>query len=404
MSIDKIGRLVRNTRGSVLMLVAAGMVFMLGMTGLAVDSARGYLTRLRLVRAVDSAALTGARTLRSGETAAREQATAAAYANGVGPAINGATLNISITTDEQGESTFEVSASQTIPTILMRLLGIDHISVSANSVAAVPPVDLVLVIDQSGSLWTVGAWDDLQAAAKEFIRNFDDDIDQFGLVSFQTGAASRFQLAHGFRMALATEINGMSSAGYTNYGEGLRLAHEQITSSDVRDRSAKVVVFFTDGRPTAFRGTIGGRDRIMTTAQELPPEHLGGYYNNPDALPIDGFTSATGCRNVTYCSTWTEQAAPQPTASDALTHDLGRQMASQIRGEGVLLYTIGLGNTMYSDPAFQPNQAFLQELANVDGNTNSRQPAGKSYYAPSASQLRSVFSQVAADLMVRLAR
>ena len=77
MSIDTMGRLVRDTRGSVLMLVAAGMVFMLGMTGLAVDSGRGYLTRLRLVRAVDAAALTGARTLRSGETVAREQATAA---------------------------------------------------------------------------------------------------------------------------------------------------------------------------------------------------------------------------------------------------------------------------------------------------------------------------------------
>ena len=91
-------------------------------------------------------------------------------------------------------------------------------------------------------------------------------------------------------------------------------------------------------------------------------------------------------------------------ASDALNHDIGRQMASQIRGEGVLVYTIGLGNTAYSDPAFQPNQAFLQELANVDGMTDSSQPAGKSYYAPSAAQLRSVFDQVATDLLVRLAR
>jgi len=377
---------------------------MLGMTGLAVDSGRGYLTRLRLVRAVDAAALTGARTLRSGETVAREQATAAAYANGVGPAINGATLDISIATDEQGESTFQVSAFQTMPTILMRLLGIDHINVAATSVAAVPPVDLILVIDQSGSLGTVGAWNDLQAAAKEFVLQFDDDIDQMGLVSFQTRAANRFQIAHGFRTSVTSRIDGMSSAGYTNYGEGLRLAHQQITSSDVRERSAKVVVFFTDGRPTAFRGTIGGQDRIMTTAQELPPEHLGGYYNNPDAMPIDGWTSATGCRNVTYCSTWTEQAAPQPVASDALNHDLGRQVANLIRGENVLLYTIGLGNTTYSDPAFQPNLDFLQELANVDGMTNSGQPAGKSYYAPTASELRSVFNQVAADLMVRLAR
>ena len=66
-------------------------------------------------------------------------------------------------------------------TTLERLLGIDHINVRANSVAAVPPVDLILVIDQSGSLGTVGAWDDLQAAASEFIQYFDDDIDQLGL-------------------------------------------------------------------------------------------------------------------------------------------------------------------------------------------------------------------------------
>ncbi|NNK49246.1 MAG: VWA domain-containing protein, partial [Gemmatimonadetes bacterium] len=359
MSIDRLGRLIRDARGSVLMIVAVGMVFILGMTGLAVDSGRGYLTRLRLVRAVDAAALTGARTLRSGETAAREQATATAYANGVGSTINGAALSMTVSTDEQGESLFQVDATQTIPTILMRLLGIDHLDVRARSVAAVPPVDLILVVDQSGSLGTVGAWDDLQAAATEFIQNFDDDIDQLGLVSFQTRAANRFQIAHGFRVPLANEISGMSSAGWTNYGEGLRLAHGQITSSDVRERSVKVVVFFTDGRPTAFRGTIGGEDRIMATSQELPPEHLGGYYDDPDSLPLDGMPSASGCRNLTFCNVWTEQAAPQPVASDALNHDLGRQMANQIRGEDVLLYTIGLGNTTYSDPAFQPNQAFL---------------------------------------------
>ena len=404
MSIDRFVGFVRNTRGSVLMLVAIGMVFMFAMSGLAVDSARGYLTRLRLVRAVDAAALTGARTLRSGATVAQEQATAAAYANGVAPSLDGATLNMSVAIDANGESTFEVTAVRTIPTTLMRLLGVDHITVRANSVAAVPPVDLVLVIDQSGSLGTVGAWNDLQIAAKEFIQYFDDDVDQLGLVSFQTRAADRFQIAHGFRTALASTIDGMSSAGWTNYGEGLRLAHQQITSAAVRQRSAKVVVFFTDGRPTAFRGTIGGRDRIMATAQELPPQRLGGYYNNPDALPIDGNASTSGCRGYTYCSTWTEQPAPQAVAADALNHNIGRQVASQIRGEGVLLYTIGLGNTAYSDPAFQPNQNFLRELANVDGMTNSAQVAGKYYYAPSAAELRTVFNQVAADLLVRLAR
>jgi len=399
-----IGSLARDPRGAVLLIVAGSMLFMLGMAGLVLDSGRGYLARLHLTRAVDAAALTGARTLRAGEGEARSQATAVARANGVADGLDETTLGVDIATDAKGESTVEVTAAQSVPTIFMRLFGIDHINVRAAAVAAVPPVDIILVIDQSGSLGQVGAWDDLQAAAREFIAYFNDDIDQMGLVSFQTRAANRFMIDHGFRTPIESRINGMSSDGWTNYGEGLRLAYEQITSSNVRERSAKVVVFFTDGRPTAFRGTIGGRDRIMATAQELPPMHLGGYYNNPDGLPIDGTVSANGCRNVQYCSTWTEQAAPQPAASDALNHDVGRQMANAIRSERVLLYTIGLGNTAYSDPAYQPNQAFLAELANVDGNTSSTQPAGKSYYAPSAAQLRAVFNQVAQDLLVRLAR
>lgn len=400
----RIGSAVRDQRGAVLLLVAAGMLFMLGMAGLAIDSGRGYLTRLRLTRAVDAAALTGARTLRAGQSEALSQAAAVATANGVAAGVDGTTVAMDVSTDTQGESTFEVTAAQPMPTILMKLFGIDHIDVRASAVAAVPPVDLVLVIDQSGSLGTVGAWDDLQEAAKEFIAYFDDDIDQMGLVSFQTRASNRFQIGHGFRTPIESRINGMSSDGWTNYGEGLRLAHEQITSEAVRERSAKVVVFFTDGRPTAYRGTIGGQDRIMATAQELPPEHIAGYWNNPDGLPIDGTTAANGCRNVSYCPVWNEQAAPQPPASDALNHDKGRQMANAIRGEGVLLYTIGLGNTTYSNPAYQPNQAFLAELANVDGATSSSQPAGKFYYAPSAAELRAVFNQVAADLLVRLAR
>lgn len=395
--------LVSDRRGAVLVLVAAGMFFMIGMAGLALDSGRGYLARLQLTRAVDSAALTGARTLRAGQSAALAQARAAAYANGLVEGVEGASLDMSISTDPSGESTFEVSAGRTVPTTLMRLLGIDHVDVAATAVASVPPVDLILVIDQSTSLGMVGAWGDLQRAAKQFVAYFSDDIDQVGLVSFNTRAADRFQISKNFTVNVQRSIDGMSSAGWTNYGEGLRLAYNQITSSDVRDRSAKVVVFFTDGRPTAFRGTVGGRDRILATAVESPPRHIGSYYDNPDAVPMD-YTVWGPCRNVTFCPQWTEQGPPQAEASDAINHDVGRQYADMIRGEGVLLYTIGLGNTDHVDPAVQPNPDFLRELANVDGNTNARQPAGKFYFAPTAAELQAVFNQVAQDLLVRLAK
>jgi hypothetical protein len=46
----------------------------------------------------------------------------------------------------------------------------------------------------------------------------------------------------------------------------------------------------------------------------------------------------------------------------------------------------------------------MQELANVDGVANPDQPQGKYYFAPDATQLQTVFNQLAQDLLVRLAQ
>ena len=46
----------------------------------------------------------------------------------------------------------------------------------------------------------------------------------------------------------------------------------------------------------------------------------------------------------------------------------------------------------------------MQELANVDGMTNSTQPSGNYYFAPNATQLDAVFDQLAQDLLVRLSQ
>ena len=78
-------------------------------------------------------------------------------------------------------------------------------------------------------------------------------------------------------------------------------------------------------------------------------------------------------------------------------------MASQIRGAGVLVYTIGLGDPG-QNPAFVPDQQYLRQLANVGGMSDSSQPAGRMYFAPSAAELEEVFDQVAQDLLVRLAQ
>jgi hypothetical protein len=375
------------------------MIVLLGISGLALDSGRGYLRQLHLARAVDAAALTAARNLRSGQAVAEQQGRTAAEANGLVDGQAGASLNISFASNEFGERTVSVSTRQPLPTVLMRILGHDEMDVAAAAVAAVPPVDLVLVLDQSRSLYIAGAWDDLQDAAKSFIDYFDDDMDQLGLVSFHTIAADRHYIDHGFTGSIRSSINAMDSRGYTNTGEGLHKALEQITGPAVRERSVKVVVFFTDGRPTGFR-TVTGIDRIETIRQTDPINRFNGFFNGPESLDIDVLdhnTTPDGCSGVLTCD-----------GVDALTaYEFGRtrglEVANEIREEDVFLYTIGLGNP-FGDPAFLPDQDYLRQLANEDGISDPSQPSGRMYFAPSAAELEEVFRRVAQDILVRLAQ
>ncbi len=396
-------RNVTGSRGAVLLMVAGGMVFLLAMSGLAIDSGRAYIVRSRLSRAVDAAALTGARSLRLGRPVARQQALAVAEANGVKDGVEGVRLKLQFGATDDGEPTVTTTARQPMRTVLMHLVGQPEVLVTASATAVVKPVDLVLVIDESGSLGVVGVWDDLQEAAKDFVDFFDGGLDKLGLVSFATRAENRYPLQHHFAADIRFIVDRMRSAGWTNTGEGLRLAHGLITGPEVRERSAKVVVFFTDGRPTALRGPVGGLDRIMSMDDSDPTGNtLGGYYNKPDQIPMDRYTAADGCAWTENCSEWTEGGEPPhgPVAR-LIAKQNGMKWADRIRGDGVYVYTIGLGSP--SAPELQqPDLDYLVRLANEHGIVNPDQPQGRSYFAPSARELQAVFQRVASDLVVRL--
>lgn len=424
----RLDRALASEHGAILLMVALGMVVILGMTGLALDLGRGYLERARLSRAVDAGVLAGARSLRMGQEAARRQALAVAEANGVGPGGRTELLDVHFGRNDHGESTVGMTARRRLPTTFMRVLGRTEMDVASSAVAAVPPVDMVLVLDQSGSLDRMDAWDDLQAAAKQFVRHFDDAMDQMGLVSFQVRATHRRWMDHHFTNEVEAAIDAMRSAGDTNTGEGLRFALEQFQSNRLGERSVKVVVFFTDGRPTAFRGVLGpagppdggsalgpfessgpgagslpADDRIMAVfVVQRNCSGVGcvrGYFDDPESLGTDRIANPDGCASVTNCwGRWTE-----PTVRDKARR-AGLEVANAVREEGVHLYTIGLGDPTADDPLLVPDLDYLRELANEDGVTDPDQPRGKSYFAPSATELRAVFDQVAQDLLVRLAQ
>ena len=275
-------------------------------------------------------------------------------------------------------------------TSLMRLLGRHSVDVASSATAVVPPVDLVFV-------------DDLQDAARNFVDYFSDDLDQLALVSFGTRGATRMPLRAPFRTDAKNQIDHMASAGWTNTAEGLDLAYDQIVGGASRDQAVKVVVFFTDGRPTAFRGTIGGKQRILAvaaTARNL----VRGYFDNPDDIPLDRWKSpaSDACRNVIDCEEWTEGGPPpHGVRGREIARNMGLAAANRIRSEGAYVYTIGLGNPLASNLA-RPDLAYLSQLANEHGSVNSDQPSGRMYFAPGAKDLAEVFRQVANDLVIRL--
>jgi hypothetical protein len=316
----------------------------------------------------------------------------------------GAAISVGFALDAKGRQTVSVAVSRPQKLLFASMLGFDQVTVRAAATATGPPVDLVMVIDQSGSLAQANAWDDVQRASKEFVGFFGDGYDKLSLVSFQTVAATRNTLSSSFRTNVQRSIDRMTSFGATNMAEGLRKARDELNSSRVRQGSLKAVIFFTDGWANAYRASYNGHEMVVTTSTVGPyvVEPEAHYFLDPDYIPVDyavswdGDCDDTPGKKQAVCPwSWT----PQVVVSNARAQALAR--AAELRQAGIYVYTIGMKDTNVRQ---DPDMAFLREMANENGRTSVSQPQAKAYYAPSSAELQEIFTRVAADIMVHLVR
>ena len=138
----------RSDSAQVLPMFMMLLVLLVGMIGLATDISRVYVARAELGRSVDAAALAGATKL---PDTALADSTARAYIAANEP---GATINVQVAANISAQQV-GVTATKTVKTIFMRLLGIDSVDVSNEAVAGSGvsvPVDAVLAIDNTGSM------------------------------------------------------------------------------------------------------------------------------------------------------------------------------------------------------------------------------------------------------------
>jgi hypothetical protein len=218
-----------------------------------------------------------------------------------------------------------------------------------------------------------------------------------------------FPMQGNFTARALRRINQMKPSGDTNGEEALSFAYQEITGRKSRPKALKVVVFFTDGRPTAFRDNdsdMGNKDGILT----VPPRSsygniVLGWYSAPQdppslIKPDDPFKYATKCAGVAQCKipggkTWNRDDVLQA------AHDKLVENAEIIRTSGVFIYSIGLGN-LTGNVEEQPDQDILKEIANVDGTGNGT--TGGYFFARTPEDLARVFQDVAADILARLSQ
>ncbi len=397
--------------GFYLPFLAITLVSLLLVIGLTIDGGHAFLRQVRLQRAVDAGTIAAMQELNRrpsldiqsiADRVARENMVRAGLADDLATAdIN---VNVEVISDNLGRpinNRLEVMGRALSPTSFLQLIpGIPyHVQLSANSIAGVPPIAVLLVLDRSGSMGElmngVRKIDALRAAASQFVSLLDSG-DWFGVVSYanrdrRVTVNIPLQLYHPADFAAHQQaINQIVANGGTCIACGLVTGRQQFAAAPAGFPSGveKVMIVMTDGTPQHFRRPIGDNDDVWLS--ELP-----GMHENASVPPLD-----TGCGHVNFrirspqrphpyspAGTWN---AVTPGNNDQVlmggTGDIYRTIwqTDQARREGIKVYTVGLGNdgthfcrtgwpigstVIPPEPPWQPQGCFDGDAGGADATT-----------------------------------
>lgn len=434
----------KRQHGQILIMAAFSLIALLGMAGLAIDSGRGYGVKAKLNSAVDAAAIAGARALAGGEsddvrldnarTAARNYYQANFPADYLGASRGDVAVDAVHSPD--GYWTVSVSGVATMPVTFLRVLGMGNVSVAAASQARRRDLDMILVIDTSGSLAppisSATTFPTLKTAAINFINKFNagPNGDRIGLVSFASGAEIDVPIvkdgSRGFdRNQITNAINALSAAGSTASAEGTRVALNELNAVPAASRSSlRVIVFFSDGAPNGLPASFSAAatgDLYSETNTGGRPERV--YYNdrrnvlrgnyNITNLPAAGF-AINGVGNIPLAGRRNFINWPQNDRCNVnkAARNMVENVASTARGQGIKVYSIGLGaalNTLEINfcgyGLNESGASIMKRLANTgDADTyDAAQPQGVYAFAAEASELNYAFTTIASEIL-RLSR
>lgn len=347
----------RRERGVILIILTLAFSLLVPLIGLAFDCGMLYLVRTRLSAAVDAAVLAGGRSLNRGQDIASQEAhaiqIATDYFNANFPAnlygTTNITFNTTVTELADRRRLVAMNASVDAPLYFLRVLRRDYANVRVSAVAARRDVNLILLLDRSGSIAQANAEDAVRGSSKAFVDKFAEDRDRLGMISFSGNYYIDFPYGMDFKTRTPTNLSQAIDAlyfyGNTGSAQVLWQGYRQLVAID-EEGALNVVVFFTDGRPTAITGdfpkkTVANDQRYGDGSSTYP--NTGSLYTYPvsscsSSTPKFGFVSAPG----TYATTgitWgvmLGQAASRPDAdSDELVVAPNSSGCSYASGSGL---------------------------------------------------------------------
>ena len=279
--------------GQTIVIAVFFMIVLLGFCALTLDIGHAYLTKRRLQAATDAAALAGAQAL---PDVTQASALASAYGpSGANVPGDGRAVHMDFTTKCLASvpgcspaNAVVVRATAEVPMVFGGLFGVSNLTVHATATACSPcgekPLDVMLVLDRTGSMCTDSngnpdpACTDLNNARegmKTFLELLDPSIDHVGLAVLPppTSIATRCAkppdstsydstaspyvivplasdyLVNGRLNAssnLVSTIDCVQANGWTAYANALEAAQAELVA-DGRPGTTKVIIFLSDG-------------------------------------------------------------------------------------------------------------------------------------------------------------
>lgn len=425
-SIKGLQNPLRNQQGAYILITGITIVALFGFAALGIEVGRWYAIQGEMSKAIDGAAFAGAKNINNPNIADLhgfvEQVAQANFPPGL---LGTDTPTFVVSDDGNGKITVQ-GATNSINS-LSRVVQGSHgtTAIAADGSAKLRNAEIALVLDVSGSM-AGSPISDLKDGAKSFVENFTDQQadNRFALLTFASGVLKPFPMDYGYVSPMTSAINGLNASGGTNaedaLAQALALPWSDQSGVPANERTKQVVVFFSDGNPTAFRGQFkfNGTDYDGVAALggatvwpnlQRPDYQFTTFSVNKVQITGDGKTSGTtACPNTTSggvtnklntrwyvfsdstyglnsfgpMSSYSSQQCNIPGAplANYLTY-LATQMAidnaSAIKAQGIEIYTIGLGNI---------DQAFLGTLSSG---------SAFAYYTPDSSELEGIFQQIA---------